>query len=114
MSSLAIAADFRGDLRAALDQAKLSDGLHLRKVSRAWSIGVLADHLATMVSRIYIHATSSDGASLLLAWAAAIGFTLQIYFDFSGYTDMVLGVARLFGVRTAAELRRVVSGHQHH
>ncbi len=30
---------------------------------------------------------------------AAIGFTLQIYFDFSGYTDMALGIARFFGVR---------------
>jgi hypothetical protein len=30
---------------------------------------------------------------------AAIGFTLQIYFDFSGYTDMALGLARFFGIR---------------
>ena len=30
---------------------------------------------------------------------AAIGFTLQIYFDFSGYTDMALGIARFFGIR---------------
>jgi D-alanyl-lipoteichoic acid acyltransferase DltB (MBOAT superfamily) len=30
---------------------------------------------------------------------AAIGFTLQIYFDFSGYTDMALGIARLIGIR---------------
>ena len=60
---------------------------------------VLADHLATLVSPIYSHATSSGGTSLVLAWAAAIGFTLQIYFDFSGYTDMALGIARFFGVR---------------
>ena len=37
--------------------------------------------------------------SLLGAWIAALGFTLQIYFDFSGYTDMALGLARFFGVR---------------
>jgi alginate O-acetyltransferase complex protein AlgI len=60
---------------------------------------VLADHLAAVVSPIYAHATSSGGTSLLLAWTAAIGFTLQIYFDFSGYTDMALGIARFFGVR---------------
>ena len=30
---------------------------------------------------------------------AAVGFTLQIYFDFSGYTDMALGLARFFGIR---------------
>ena len=34
-----------------------------------------------------------------MAWIAAIGFTLQIYFDFSGYTDMALGLARFFGIR---------------
>lgn len=37
--------------------------------------------------------------SLLPAWLAATGFTFQIYFDFSGYTDMALGAARLFGIR---------------
>ena len=34
-----------------------------------------------------------------MAWMAAIGFTLQLYFDFSGYTDMALGLARFFGIR---------------
>ena len=33
------------------------------------------------------------------AWFAAIGFTFQMYFDFSGYSDMALGIARCFGVR---------------
>ena len=60
---------------------------------------VLADHVATVVTPIYNQAASGGGTSLLLAWAAAIGFTLQIYFDFSGYTDMALGAARFFGVR---------------
>jgi alginate O-acetyltransferase complex protein AlgI len=60
---------------------------------------VLADHIAAVVTPIYNQAASGVGTSLLLAWAAAIGFTLQIYFDFSGYTDMALGAARLFGIR---------------
>jgi alginate O-acetyltransferase complex protein AlgI len=33
------------------------------------------------------------------AWTGALAFTLQIYFDFSGYSDMAIGVARLFGIR---------------
>ena len=37
--------------------------------------------------------------TLFPSWMAAVGFTLQIYFDFSGYTDMALGLARCFGVR---------------
>jgi alginate O-acetyltransferase complex protein AlgI len=60
---------------------------------------ILADHIAAVVSPIYNQAASGAGVSLLPAWAAAIGFTLQIYFDFSGYTDMALGAARFFGVR---------------
>ena len=59
----------------------------------------LADHIATVVTPIYNQATSGSEISLVLAWAAAVGFTLQIYFDFSGYTDMALGLARFFGIR---------------
>jgi len=59
----------------------------------------LADSVALLVTPIYEQATSGGSIALLLAWIAAVGFTLQIYFDFSGYTDMALGVARLFGVR---------------
>jgi alginate O-acetyltransferase complex protein AlgI len=60
---------------------------------------VLADGVAAHVTPIYEAAGAGGGISLLPAWIAAIGFTLQIYFDFSGYTDMALGLARLFGVR---------------
>ena len=60
---------------------------------------VLADHIATLVTPIYSEAASGNEVSLLPAWAAAVGFTLQIYFDFSGYSDMALGLARFFGIR---------------
>lgn len=60
---------------------------------------VLADHIAAFVSPIYDHAAAGERISLLPSWMAATGFTLQIYFDFSGYTDMALGAARFFGIR---------------
>jgi alginate O-acetyltransferase complex protein AlgI len=60
---------------------------------------VFADNLALLVTPIYDHAAAGGRTSFLLAWMAAIGFTLQIYFDFSGYTDMALGLARFFGIR---------------
>jgi D-alanyl-lipoteichoic acid acyltransferase DltB (MBOAT superfamily) len=60
---------------------------------------VFADQIALYVTPIYEHAAAEGGTSFLLAWMAAIGFTLQIYFDFSGYTDMALGSARFFGIR---------------
>jgi alginate O-acetyltransferase complex protein AlgI len=60
---------------------------------------IFADKIALLVTPIYDHAAAGGRTSLLLAWMAAIGFTLQIYFDFSGYTDMALGLARFFGIR---------------
>lgn len=40
---------------------------------------------------------ASDEKSVLFFWLYAIGFTLQIYFDFSGYSDMAIGLGKLFG-----------------
>jgi alginate O-acetyltransferase complex protein AlgI len=37
--------------------------------------------------------------SFATAWIGALAFTVQIYFDFSGYTDMAIGMARMFGLR---------------
>jgi D-alanyl-lipoteichoic acid acyltransferase DltB (MBOAT superfamily) len=59
----------------------------------------LADGIAPMVTAIYGQSTAGHSISFLYGWMAAIGFTLQMYFDFSGYSDMAIGIARLFGVR---------------
>jgi alginate O-acetyltransferase complex protein AlgI len=63
---------------------------------------VFADQIALHVTPIYNSAAAGEKMSFVLAWMAAIGFTLQIYFDFSGYTDMALGLARFFGIRLPA------------
>jgi D-alanyl-lipoteichoic acid acyltransferase DltB (MBOAT superfamily) len=63
---------------------------------------VLADGIAAYVTPIYESAGGGAQVSLLPAWIAALGFTLQIYFDFSGYSDMALGLGRFFGVRLPA------------
>lgn len=60
---------------------------------------VLADGLAKLVAPLYAAAARGAGLSSLAAWIAAVGFTLQIYFDFSGYSDMALGLGRFFGIR---------------
>ena len=61
--------------------------------------GVLADNIAPLITPIYQHSAAGGQTSLALAWMAAVGFTLQIYFDFSGYTDMALGLGRFFGIK---------------
>jgi D-alanyl-lipoteichoic acid acyltransferase DltB (MBOAT superfamily) len=60
---------------------------------------ILADKIAVLVTPLYQQAGTESGTTFLMAWMAAIGFTLQLYFDFSGYTDMALGLARFFGIR---------------
>ena len=54
---------------------------------------LIADVLSVYVNTIF----SQDGISALSAWMGAITYTLQIYFDFSGYSDMAIGLGRMFG-----------------
>ena len=61
--------------------------------------GVLADNIAPLITPIYEHSAAGGKTPLVLAWIAAVGFILQIYFDFSGYTDMALGLGRFFGIK---------------
>lgn len=60
---------------------------------------ILADPLALVVAPLYARAAHGEALGFAQGWIAALGFTLQIYFDFSGYTDMALGLARFFGVK---------------
>ena len=54
---------------------------------------ILADNLA-MLAKLY---RESVEPSLVFAWLYAVAFTLNIYFDFSGYSDMAIGLGRMFG-----------------
>jgi D-alanyl-lipoteichoic acid acyltransferase DltB (MBOAT superfamily) len=60
---------------------------------------VLADGIAEHVTPIFTAAAAGHPTSFIPAWAGAIGFTLQMYFDFSGYSDMALGLARMVGIK---------------
>lgn len=60
---------------------------------------VLADGIAQYVSPVFSFAAGGGTVTLVQAWLAAVGFTLQIYFDFSGYSDMACAAALFFGVR---------------
>jgi D-alanyl-lipoteichoic acid acyltransferase DltB (MBOAT superfamily) len=56
---------------------------------------VVADRLSLFVDTVYDDVYSYSGLQLILA---TYYYSLQIYFDFSGYTDMALGTARMFGI----------------
>jgi len=60
---------------------------------------VIADALGEYVNPLYASATHGQSLSLASAWAAGAGYTLQLYFDFSGYSDMAIGIARGLGIK---------------
>ena len=68
-----------------------------------FSIGLAKKMLADQLSAIAAPGFSSaEPLALLPAWQAALGYSLQLYFDFSGYSDMAIGIARLFNIRFPA------------
>jgi len=61
---------------------------------------VVADPCATIATPLFqLAASEARPLTLAEAWTAATAYGMQIYFDFSGYTDMAIGSARLFGIR---------------
>ena len=60
---------------------------------------MIADRMGFWSDRIFDTATLGAPLQMLDAWIGAMAFTFQIYFDFSGYTDMAIGLALMFGIR---------------
>lgn len=55
---------------------------------------IVADNLALLVLDVN---SAWESSSVMSVWLGSIAFSLQLYFDFSGYTDMALGLGRMFG-----------------
>ncbi len=63
---------------------------------------LLADALAPYANGVFHAAELGILPTTYEAWAGALAYTLQLYFDFSGYTDMALGIALMFNIRLPA------------
>ena len=63
---------------------------------------VIADSLAVIVDNIFTNYQDQNGVSLIIG---AIAFSFQIYGDFSGYSDIALGTAKLFGFELLSNFR---------
>lgn len=59
---------------------------------------VMADTIAQWADPAFAAAASGQGVSFAGAWIGALAYSFQLYFDFSGYSDMAVGLARLFGI----------------
>lgn len=56
---------------------------------------IISNYVASIADNIF--ALGDDSLSVMTAWLGAIAYTLQIYFDFSGYSDMAIGLGLIFG-----------------
>ena len=77
-------------------------GENLASGARRFIIGlgkkvILADSLAVVVTRVFDGNLKLIGADL--AWYGLLAYTLQIYLDFSAYTDMAIGIGRMLGIK---------------
>lgn len=83
-------------------------GFHVGAV--VFSIGlakktVIADTIAQASDPIFRYAHGGGAIDLLRGWHAALGYTAQLYFDFSGYSDMAIGLGLMLGVRLPINFR---------
>ena len=88
--------------RNYFDYVRVTNGLKLM----LWGFFkkmVIADRLAIVVNAVYNNPTSYTGTPLILA---TFFFAFQIYCDFSGYTDIAIGAAQVFGIRLMENFRR--------
>jgi D-alanyl-lipoteichoic acid acyltransferase DltB (MBOAT superfamily) len=60
---------------------------------------ILADSFAPDANAVFAVASQGAAVAALLAWKGALAYTLQLYFDFSGYIDMAIGLSHMFNIR---------------
>ena len=82
--------------RTEWDIASLGEGIRRFIIGLGKKV-LIANTMATTVNPIF--ATPAGSLTAGLAWVGIAAFALQIYFDFSGYSDMAIGLGRMFGFR---------------
>jgi len=75
----------------------VAEGLTLFLLGLAKKL-VLGDSFAPLADRGFDAAARGASLTVIEAWYAVLAFALQIYFDFSGYSDMAIGIARMFNI----------------
>jgi alginate O-acetyltransferase complex protein AlgI len=89
---------FRRFGRFGLRASDLSIGLTIFAIG-LFKKTVIADSVAGISTPIYSAAAAGDPIALLDGWCAALGYGFQLYFDFSAYSDMAIGVGHMFGIK---------------
>jgi D-alanyl-lipoteichoic acid acyltransferase DltB (MBOAT superfamily) len=88
---------FRNERRYRLDFDNVAAGLTLLAIG-LFKKTVLADGIAPYSAPVFESASHGYAPGLVEAWGAALAFGLQLYFDFSAYSDMAVGLSKMFGI----------------
>ena len=80
-----------------IQKEKIVIGLLIFAIGLAKKL-LIADTLNSYISGFYISLARGSEPNFLASWTACVGYTFQLYFDFSGYSDMAVGTALLFGI----------------
>lgn len=82
---------------AFLDMNRIAAGLTLFTIGLFKKV-VFADSIASYSDTVFNGVAGGQGLDAMTAWFGALAYTFQLYFDFSGYTDMALGLGAVFGI----------------
>lgn len=80
------------------DHANFALGITFFVVGLAKKV-IIADWMALYASPVFDAAAGGVAPTLVEAWGGALAYTLQLYFDFSGYSDMAIGLGLMFNIR---------------
>ena len=72
---------------------------------------IIADTIATYSTPVFAAADHGTTLQFFEAWGAAFSYTLQLYFDFSGYADMAIGIAKMFGINLPINFNSPYKAH---
>lgn len=83
---------------ATVDWGMVARGLTIFIIGLFKKVGI-ADHMGDIADPVFEMAKNGAALTFFEAWLGAVSYSLQIYFDFSGYSDMAIGIAAMFGIR---------------
>lgn len=89
---------FRDTLLRRLQTANLAAGITIFVIGLFKKV-VLADNLAPAANLIFDGAAWGQAYTAYYSWLGAVGYSLQLYFEFSGYADMAIGLGLMFNIR---------------
>lgn len=90
--------------RFSIDRADLHAGLSIFAVGLAKKV-LVADTFSIAADSFFLKVESGQTLYLFEAWIGILAYTFQLYFDFSGYSDMAVGLSRCYGIRIPYNFR---------